>query len=173
MLSLVRVSIIFQILGFLLLPGHPVLATQSYNNTWGKVTFQTPITLSPPMDIGIDAVTLTSPTVEITLVAVAKEMQEAFGNSDGDILEYIKTTFIAVSGPPQTTVERIFLGKKYTGEKHTATIPQPKSLELHLLSLKSGDKLALIISHDNSISEDEAEKVAVMIAATLKEGTNS
>jgi hypothetical protein len=148
-------------------------AAQGFPNAWGKVTFQTPVALSPPMDIGIDAVTLSSPSMEITLVAVAKEMQEAFGNSDGDILEYIKTTLLSVSGPPQATVDRTFLAKNSTGEKYATTIPQPKSLELHLLTLKSGDKLALIISHDNSISEDEAEKVAAMIAATLKEGGKS
>jgi hypothetical protein len=173
MFTLVRLSIIFLILGIQLLPGQPASATQSYNNAWGKVTFETPLPLSPPMDIGIDAVTLSSPTMEIILVAVTKEMQEAFGNNDGDILEYIKTTFFAVSGPPTATVDRTFLGKKYTGEKHAATIPQPKILEIHLLTLKSGDKLALVMSHGNSLSDDDAEKVAAMIAATLKEGPSS
>jgi hypothetical protein len=148
-------------------------AAEAFANAWGKVTFQTPMALSPPMDIGIDAVSLSSPAMEITLVSVAKEMQEAFANNDKDILDYLKTTFFAVSGPAATTVERIFLGKKYLGEKHVATISQPRSLEIHLLTLKSGEKLALVMSHDNSISEDEAEKVAAMIAATLKEGPST
>lgn len=148
-------------------------AAEGFANAWRTITFQTPVALSPPMDIGIDAVTLSSPAMEVTLVAVAKEMQEAFGNSDGEILEYIKTTLLSVSGPPQATLARTFFAKKSTGEKYAATIPQPKSLEIHLLPLKSGDKLALIMSHDNSVSEDEAEKVAAMIAATFKEGPSS
>lgn len=157
---------------------HPPLAAgQALVNAWGKVTFQTPLEFSPPVEIGLDAVSLLHPagsdlgtaTMEITLIAVPKEMQESFGNNDDDVLAYVKTTFLALTDPAEATMRRDFGGKASTGEKHATTFPRPRNLEIYLLPLSDGDKLVVALSRYQGVREEEMGKVASMISATLRE----
>jgi len=155
----------------------PLAAGQDMVNAWGKVTFHTPLAFSPPVEIGLEAVSLLHPagsdlgtaTMEITLIAVPKEMQESFGNNDEDIVAYVKTTFLALTDPAQATIRRDFGGKPCTGEKHATTFPRPRNLEIYLLPLSDGDKLLVALSRYQGMREEDMEKVATMIAATLRE----
>ncbi len=149
----------------------------THTNTWWKVSFDTPVSFSSPKEIGVDAVSLLHPPdsglgkagMEIVLIAVPKEMQEAFNDNDTEILNYVKTTFLAVNGPAKEKVTRSFLGTKSAGERHTTTIPQSKSIDVYLLTLADGDKVALAFVRGAAMTEDAAERIGALVASTLKE----
>jgi hypothetical protein len=150
---------------------------ETFANTWWKVAFDTPVVFSSPKEIGLDAVSLLHPKdsgpgkagMEIVLIAVPKEMQGAFNNNDTEILGYIKTTFLALNSPAKDKVERAFFRKKSAGERHATTIPQNKSIEVYLLTLADGDKVALAFIRDAAMTGDAAEKIWAMVSSTFKE----
>jgi len=155
----------------------PATCTETFTNTWWKVAFETPVAFSPPKEIGLDAVSLLHPpdsglgkaSMEIVLIAVPKEMQEAFNSNDAEILNYIKQTFLALNSPAKAKVERTFLGTQSAGERHATTIPKNKSIEVYQLTLADGDKIALAFVRDAVMTEDAAEKVGALVASTFKE----
>ena len=159
-----------------LLPG-TASSSEKHVNSWWKIAFDTPMVFSHPRETGLEAASFLYPPdsglgkagMEITLVAVPKEMQEAFAGNDTEILEYVKTTFLALSGPAKAKTERKFLGKICRGESHIATIPRNTVAEVYLFSLTDGDKVAVGFVRDGAMSENTAEKIMATAAGTLKE----
>ena len=154
-----------------------ISGAETKEHTWGKVSFKTPIAFSSPQEIGLDAVALLHPPesglgkaqMEITLVAVPKDMQESMGNKDAEIMSYVKATFLASTLPAAKSVERSFLGRKVTGEAQSSSIPKPGELELYLIPLSGGDKVAVGFKRDNAMPKDKAESVINTVAQSFKE----
>jgi hypothetical protein len=107
--------------------------------------------------------------MEITLVSVPKDMQESMGNKDADILSYVKATFLASTLPATKSVERSFLGRKVVGEAQSSSIPAPGELELYLIPLSDGDKVAVGFKRDNAMPKEKAESVINTVAQSFKE----
>jgi hypothetical protein len=149
---------------------------QTSEYKWGKVSFQAPVAFSSPQKVGLDAVALVHPPesglgqgqMEITLVAVPKDMQESMGNQDAEILSYVKATFLA-STLATKSVERSFLGRKVTGEVQSSSIPKKVELELYLVPLSDGDKVAVGFKRDIGMPKEKAESVINMVAQSFKE----
>jgi hypothetical protein len=147
------------------------------DSQWCKVGFKTPVPFSAPQKAGLDAVVLVHPPesglgkgqMEITLVAVPKDMQESMGNEDAQILSYVKTTFLGSATPATKSVERSFLGRKVVGEAQSSSIPKPVELELYLVPLSDGDKVAVGFKKDVSMLKEKAENIIRTVAETFKE----
>jgi hypothetical protein len=154
-----------------------VSGAEMSEHTWEKVSFKTPVAFSSPQKAGLDAVALVHPPesglgkglMEITLVAVPKDMQESMGNNDAEILSYVKATFLASTAPSAKSVERSFLGRKVTGEAQSSSIPKPGELELYLIPLSGGDKVAVGFKRDNAMPKEKAESVINTVAQSFKE----
>jgi hypothetical protein len=146
-------------------------------HTWWKIGFQTPVAFSSPEKIGLNAAALNHPPesglgkaqMEITLVGVPKGMAEGLGNKDDEILKYVKTTFLGTAIPAAKKVERTFLGKKVAGEAQSTTIPKKGELEIYLIPLSDGDKVAVGFVRDAQFPQDKAEGVINTVAQSLKE----
>ena len=173
----IRSILILGVIFLMLTPAGSAWSADTFSYNWWKVSFETPMAFSGPSEIGLDAVALASPPdsepgrgrLEITLVAVPKVMQEAMGNNDGDILAYVKSTFLGTAKPAESTVERSFLGQTIKGEAQKLTIPRPGALEVFLITLSDGDKAAVGLSRSSETPPEEAEAVMEMMARTLKE----
>ena len=96
-------------------------------------------------------------------------MQESFGNNDAEIMNYVKTTFLATSQPAEKKVERTFLGAKVAGEAQSNTIPKKTELELYLVTLSDGDKIAVGFTRDAAMAPEAAEGIVDLAARTFKE----
>jgi hypothetical protein len=154
-----------------------ISGAETGDQKWEKVSFKTPVAFSSPQKVGLDAVALVYPAesglgkgqMEITLVAVPKDMQESMGNKDAEILAYVKATFLASTLPATKSVERSFLGQKVVGEAQSVSIPKKGELELYLIPLSDGDKVAVGFVRDIAMPKDKAESVIKMVAQSFKE----
>ena len=130
-----------------------------------------PIPFSAPENAGLDALRVVHPAdaktggekLSLTAVAFPKDS----GMTDAELLDYVKTTFLATSdaGKP---VERTLLGKKVKGQALEKKIPSPSIAEVYVATKKTGDKvvLAFVLSPDFA---KEAQEAIAGIAATMKE----
>lgn len=147
------------------------------DHTWWKIGFQTPLAFSSPKEIGLDAAAMMHPPesgpgkaqMEITLVGVPKDMAASLGNQDAEILNYVKATFLGAATPATRKVERSFMGKKVAGEAQDTTIPKQGELEIYLIPLSDGDKVALGFVRDAQFPKDKADSVINAVAQSLKE----
>ena len=154
-----------------------ISGAETSDHKWGKVSFQAPVAFSSPQKVGLDAVALVYPPesglgkgqMEITLVSVPKDMQESFGNKDAEILSYVKATFLASTLPATKSVERSFLGRKVVGEAQSSSIPKPGEMELYLIPLSDGDKVAVGFKRDSSMPKEKAESIMNTVAQSFKE----
>ena len=135
------------------------------------LTFSPPIAFSAPAPAGLDALLVVHPAnaraggekVSLTAVAFPKDS----GMSDAELLDYVKTTFLATSASGKP-VSRTFLGKKVTGQALEKKIPAPSSAEVYVLTKKRGDKVVLGFVFSPGFAK-EAEEAIAGIAATVKE----
>jgi len=133
--------------------------------------FTPPIAFSAPAPAGFDALLVVHPAdakaggekVSLTAVAFPKDS----GMSDAELLEYVKTTFLATtsSGKP---IERTFLGKPVKGQALEKKIPAPSSAEVYVVTKKNGDKVVLGFVTSPGFAKEAQEAIAG-IAATMKE----
>jgi hypothetical protein len=147
-------------------------------HVWWKAAFSAPETFSEPQKAGMDAVTLIQPAdaapgsgrMELTLVAIPKDMREGMGmKSDDEVASYVKSTFLGTSKPAERTVERAFMGKKVAGSVQNVKIPRKAELTLYLIPLSGGDTLALGFLSDASVPPEEAKGVFETISRTFRE----
>lgn len=144
---------------------------------WWKISFEVPVAFSSPQKIGMDAAAMMHPPesapgkaqMEITLVGVPKDMAESMGNKEADIMQYVKTTFLGHATPATKKVERSFLGKKVVGEAQATSIPKKGELEVYLIPLSDGDRVALGFVRDTAFPKDKADGVINAVAKSLKE----
>ncbi len=150
---------------------------QTYSYSWWKVSFDTPISFSGPIEIGIGAVTLVHPSdsepgqagIEITLVSVPKDLQQSFENDESEILTFVKSTFLGTFKPADENFERTFLGKKIVGSLQDITIPHRGQLEMYLVPLSDGDMIAVALMHSAETPKQTAREVIEMVAASMQE----
>ncbi len=130
-----------------------------------------PIAFSAPAPAGLDALLAVHPAdakaggekVSLTAVAFPKDS----GMSDAELLDYVKTTFLATSASGKP-VMRTYLGKKVTGQALEKKIPAPSSAEIYVVTKKSGDKVVLGFVFSPGFAKEAQEAIAG-IAATMKE----
>ncbi len=153
-------------------------AAAEREHVWWKAAFSVPTAFSEPQKAGLDAVTLIQPDtaapgsgrLEITLVAIPKDMREGMGmKSDDELAGYVKSTFLGTAKPAERTVERTFIGRKVAGGVQNVKIPRKAELALFLIPLSGEDTLALALVRDASVPADEAESVLATISRTLAE----
>ena len=133
--------------------------------------FTPPIAFSAPAPAGLDALLVVHPAdakaggekVSLTAVAFPKDS----GMSDVELLDYVKTTFLATSATGKP-VARTFLGKKVTGQTLEKKIPAPSNAEVYVVTKKKGDKVVLGFVYSAGFAK-EAEEAIAGIAATMKE----
>lgn len=133
--------------------------------------FTPPISFSAPAPAGLDALLVVHPPdakaggekVSLTAVAFPKDS----GMSDAELLDYVKTTFLATSASGKP-VERNFLGKPVKGQTLEKKIPAPSNTEIYVVTKKSGDKVVLGFVFSPGFAKEAQEAIAG-IAATMKE----
>jgi hypothetical protein len=161
------------LLGWLLLAPAPGVETVR----WGGVAFSLPAGFAMPQKLGLDAVVLTRPAgttpgeteLEIVLAALPREMQEAMGGDDDQLAEYVKTTFLAVSGKPVRTVTGHFLGRDTPGQVLASSIPRPRDVHFFLLPLKTGAKIAIAFVGQRPSLPGRLEALSSGVGASLRE----
>lgn len=133
--------------------------------------FIPPIAFSAPAPAGLDALLVVHPPdakaggekVSLTAVAFPKDS----GMSDAELLDYVKSTFLATSASGKP-VERTFLGKPVKGQALEKKIPAPSNAEVYVVTKKSGDKVVLGFVTSPGFAK-EAQEAISGIAATMKE----
>jgi hypothetical protein len=133
--------------------------------------FTPPIAVSAPAPAGLDALLVVHPAdaraggekLSLTAIAFPKDS----GMTDADLLDYVKTTFLATSdaGKP---VERSFLGRKVKGQSLEKRIPAPSRAEVYVVTRKGGDKVVLAFVFGPGFAA-EAEAAIAGIASTMTE----
>ena len=135
------------------------------------LSFTPPIALSAPARTGLDALLVVHPAeakaggekFSLTAVAFPKDS----GMNDAELLDYVKTTFLATSAPGKPVV-RTFLGKEVTGKSLEKKIPTPSGAEIYVVTKKDGNKVVLGFVFSPGFKA-EAETAIAGIAATMKE----
>lgn len=133
--------------------------------------FTPPIAFSAPAPAGLDALLVVHPPdakaggekVSLTAVAFPKDS----GMRDAELLDYVKTTFLATSASGKP-IERTFLGKPVKGQALEKKIPAPSTAEIYVVTKRNGDKVVLGFVTSTGF-EKEAQETIVGIAATMKE----
>lgn len=130
-----------------------------------------PIAFSAPAPAGLDALLVVHPAdaraggekLSLTAIAFPKDS----GMTDSDLLDYVKTTFLATSdaGKP---VERSFLGRKVKGQALEKKVPAPSRAEVYVVTRKGGDKVVLAFVFGLGFAT-EAETAIAGIASTMTE----
>ena len=100
---------------------------------WEKVSFKTPVAFSSPQKLGLDAVTLVHPPesglgkgqMEITLVAVPKDMQESMGNKDAEIIELCQGHVSRLNPAGGKVGRTVFPGSE--GRRGSAILQHPQA----------------------------------------------
>lgn len=157
--------------------GTSAYGSENFSYNWWKVAFKSPVEFSQPIEIGMDAVSLLNPPnsdfktlqTEITLVAVPKNMKEDLGNTDEDIIEYVKAVFLGTTEPPRKTVDRSLLENTITGQVLDVVIPYEGMMECYLIPLSKGDSLAIAFRWNLSVQKEEVEKIISIVLSTLRE----
>jgi len=130
-----------------------------------------PVPFSAPEGAGLDAVRAVHPPaakaggekLAVTAVAFPKDS----GMSDAELVEYVKTTFLATSAPGRRVV-RLFLGREVTGQGLEKKVPAPSLAEVYVVTKRKGDKVVLAFVFAPLFAK-EAESAISAIAATMKE----
>ncbi len=153
------------------------LAAAPFITEWRSVSFETAMPVSVPKDAGLDAVTVSSPPdaapgkalLEVALVAVSGDMRAGLGDADQAVMDYVKTTFLGVSGGAEKPVQRNFLGRAVSGKSFSSKIPSPRDMELYLVPLSSGDSMAVAFSAGRSVTSEDFQAFIARVAATFRE----
>jgi hypothetical protein len=133
--------------------------------------------MSRPTETGPDAVIVTDPPeaphgkalMEITLVAIPKDLREGLGNSDSEVLRYVRSTFLGTSKPVEKAVERPFLGRTAVGELLSSKIPAPREIEVYLIPLADGESMAVAFCRDISVPREEFEALMDTVSRSFQE----
>lgn len=137
--------------------------------------FVSALEFSAPEKAGLDALRVDAPKdarpgaekMSIMAVRFPKKAVGEGGMSDGELLDYVKTVFLAKTGAGKP-VTREFLGRKARGEAFAKSIPAPALAEVYVVALNSGDKVVLGFTFDPGFAVQAGEAIAE-IAATLTE----
>jgi hypothetical protein len=130
---------------------------------------------SAPEAAGLDALRVVLPKdarpgaekMSITAVRFPAEAVGAGGMSDAELLDYVKTAFLAATGAGKP-VERIFLAQKARGEALEKSIPVPARAEAYVVALKTGDKIVFAFAFVPEFAA-EAGRVIDEAAESLRE----
>lgn len=155
----------------------PSQAAERFSHQWWRVGFETPLPFSEPIRLGLGAVSLVNPPekglgqglLEITLVAVPKDLQDSMGGDRGEILTFVKATFLGTDKPAESDITRSFMGQTVTGGIQKTTLPKAGELEIHLVALSDGDQVAVGLTRDAQVPVEEARRTMEMLAQTFRE----
>ena len=86
--------------------------------------------------------------------------------TDSELLDYVKTTFLATSAPGRRVV-RTFLGREVAGEGLQKKVPAPSAAEVYVVTKKGGDKVVLAFVFEPGFA-DRAEQAIAAIASTMQ-----
>jgi hypothetical protein len=139
------------------------------------LSFATSAEFSAPAAVGLDALRIVFPRdakagaekMSLTAVRFPAEAVGAGGMTDAELLEYVKTAFLASSGPGKPS-ERIFLKQKVAGQAFEKSIPKPERAEVYIVQLKSGDKVVLGFAFSADFAAQAAQAIGEA-AASLRE----
>lgn len=129
------------------------------------------VPFSVPEEAGLDAVRVVHPATakagEEKLAVTAVAFPKDSGMTDAELLDYVKTTFLATSAPGRKVV-RAFLGKEVAGQGLEKKIPAPSLAEVYAVTKKGGDKVVLAFVFAPDFAEQAGPAIAA-IAATMRE----
>jgi len=156
----------------------PAFAGQAYKNSASGFSFETPVEFSKPAKLGLDALSCVYPArskpgaelFSITLVSFSKGALEAQPTTEGDLVAYVKSTFLAAGTRVGTSIHRTFLGKKIMGERVETSIPAASIIEVFPLTCANGSKVVISFKWNKEMTEKDAGAVISTVARTLKGG---
>jgi hypothetical protein len=130
---------------------------------------------SEPMNAGVDAQMILYPAdakpgnemLSVTFVNFDKTAQDAMQMNDSELVEYVKSTFLATSKPAEAEIERNILGQKAKGQKLTKKIPVPSGVEVYLIPGPDDCKLSIGVVTSQP-GTDESEKIISELFQSLK-----
>lgn len=160
----------------LIIPGASP-AAQSNRYELFTLHFETPVTFSTPEKCGLDAFSLFYPAgtkpggreMEITLVLFRRGSLEAHKTTEGDLVNYVKSTFLGAPAVSGESVYRTWLGEKTMGERFETSIPKPSITEIFPLTLKDKSVVVVSFKFGKEMKEKLAESIISRVAETLRE----
>lgn len=156
----------------------PPTDANRFSYQWWRLAFETPIEFSEPIRLGLGAVSLVHPpeqglgqgALEITLIAVPKDLVDSMDGNEEDILTFVKSTFLGTDQPAEQHSERLILGELARGSRQQTSIPKAGEMEIFLVTLSDGgDKAALVVTRDAQTPADDAQSLMDSLARTLRE----
>jgi hypothetical protein len=154
-----------------------VMGAETCKHSAFGLSFETPVPFSAPRAIGLDALALHHPlsaeagqeNMEIVLVSFNKGALDAHTTTEGDLANYVKSTFLAAGTDPGKSIHRVLLGKEIMGELCETSIPKASIIEIYPLTLKNGSKVVIAFKRRKEMSAKDAESVISTAAKTIKE----
>lgn len=153
----------------------PAFAAAGHAVEMHGLRFAVSLEFSAPAEAGLDALRVDYPKnakpgaekMSITVVRFPADAVGAGGMSDAELLDYVKTAFLAATAAGKP-VERTFLARKAKGEALEKSIPAPARAELYVVALKTGEKAVFAFAFAPDFAA-EAGRAIGEVAATLTE----
>lgn len=169
--------LVYLSLSMLLISAGFLAAENRYPVAVAGVTLETPVPFSQSSSIGLDAYSAFYPAgakpgakeFEITFVFFSVQMQGDTGFSGREMLDYARSIFLGMGRPANESKTRVLAGKETKGDIDSTSIPHPAQLEIYLLSLTDGRKLALAFKASAAMDKSQAEKIIAAAAQTFAE----
>jgi hypothetical protein len=144
---------------------------------WEGIQFESGLELSQPESIGLDAVSLSYPAnasqeevvFEVVIAKAPEEMQTAMEMSESELFEYLKTTFLGLTGKADKTTEKEILGQKRTLEQHEHVIPVQSTIHVFFLKLQNGDGVMTAFRVLPRMQTEQAQTEIRTITSTFRE----
>lgn len=159
---------------FLLFPR--ASSAEIYDYSVNGLAFKLHLKFSAPIKSGMDAYTFSYPDApgtggekfEITLVFMDKDMIDSLNMTENEQYMYVKSVYFGTSDDADKKIERTFMGTKITGEYLECSIPRESTLELFIIPLKNGGKLAAGFKKYD-LDKEASEKIIDEFANSLSE----
>ncbi len=151
-------------------------AEKSYTYTLHGITFDSNVEFSLPVNAGVDALQMFHPRhagpgkekMGITAVLYDRNAQKMMGLGDTGLLNYTRTVFMG-SATPGKPIERVFAGKKVTGQALNKKIPVPTTVEVYVITLSNGNKIGIGFNYTSQLKAEDAQRIIAGIGASMRE----
>jgi len=104
----------------------------------------------------------------VTYVYFSEQTYQNMQLGESELLNYVKSTFLGITKPPISNLERQILGKKSIGEIFISKIPVASDIEIHLINLQNNDKICIAFKTTKDLTEKVREIQIYEILKSLK-----
>jgi len=169
--------LIFTLITIFLIFSSLTFSETSYKYSIYNIKFESDLEFSTPLKTGVSALSLIYPKKStlskakfiVTMILYSKEMLVRMQMDDSKLLNYTKSVYLGIALPAKKYITREIFKKAVKGEFLSKKIPVQCNVEVFLISLNNGLKLALAFEYFPEISQVEAERIIAKIVNTMQQ----